>query len=76
VPHNFIITGPRTPNPGRWTRAAVEEIARRHNGTLEYLWFDDLEKPTRAYVLVRDGDADGLMRDLHGHEVTRLHEER
>lgn len=74
MPHYFIQTNPTTPNPGRWTRARVDEVAKRHHGTLEYLWFDDPDDPSHAYVLVKDGDIDGLLADLHGHEVTLLHE--
>lgn len=74
MPHNFIRMAPGTPNPGPWTRARVDEIVRRHHGTLEHLWFDDPAAPAHAYALVKDGDVDGLMSDLHGHEVRILHE--
>jgi hypothetical protein len=74
MPHNFIKIPPATPNPGRWTRSRVEEIVKHHHGKLEYLWFDDPSAPTHAYVLVKDGDIDGLMTDLHGAEVRVLHE--
>lgn len=74
MPHNFIRTNATTPNPGRWTRTTVEEIARRHHGKLEHLWFDDPDHPNQAYMLVRDGDVDALMRELHGQQVTVLHE--
>ena len=74
MPHYFIKTGPSTPNPGRWTRARVDDVCKRHHGSLEYLWFDDQTDPDNAYVLVKDGDVDGLLQDLHGHEVTVLHE--
>lgn len=76
MPHYFIKTAAATPNPGRWTHARIEEIVGRHHGILEHLWFDDPADPTRAYVLVKDGDVDGFMADLHGHEVTYLHESR
>ena len=74
MPHNFIKLPPATPNPGRWTRSSVEAIVTKHHGHLEYLWFDDPARPEHAYVLVRDGNLDGLMTDLHGHEVQVLHE--
>lgn len=74
MPHNFIKLNATTPNPGRWTRARADEIVKRHHGTLEYLWFDDPDEPTHAFVLVKDGDVDGLIQDLHAHEVRQLHE--
>jgi hypothetical protein len=74
VPHNFIKTAPKTPNPGPWTHARVNEIAARHHGVLEHLWFDDPHDPTAAYVLIKDGDVDGLMADLNGQVLTRLYD--
>ena len=74
MPHNFVKVNVISPNPGRRTRANVEPIVHKHHGTLEYLWFDDDEDPTYAYVLVKDGDIDGIMQDLHGHQVVRLFE--
>ena len=72
MPHNFIRINAVTPNPGRRTRQQVEPICARHHGKFEYLWFDDESDPTYAYVLVKDGDVDGMMQDLHGQEVIRL----
>jgi hypothetical protein len=72
MPHNFIRTAPSTPNPGRWTRGRVEAIATHHHGVLEHLWFDDPDNPTAAFMLIRDGDVDGLMTGLHGETLTRL----
>jgi hypothetical protein len=74
VPHNFIKTAPKTPNPGPWTHARVDEIAKRHHGTLVHLWFDDPHEPTAAYVLIKDGDLDGLMSDLNGQVLIRLYD--
>jgi hypothetical protein len=74
VPHYFVQMAATTPNPGRWTRARIEEIVGRHHGIVEHLWFDDAADPSRAYVLVQDGDVDGFMVDLRGHEVTHLYE--
>ena len=74
MPHNFVKTPPGPPNPGRWSRGRVDEIVKRHHGTLVGLFFDDPTNPTHAYVLVKDGNVDGLMADLHGHEVQVLHE--
>ena len=34
----------------------------------------NLDNPSHAYVLLKDGDVDGLLADLHGHEVTVLYE--
>jgi hypothetical protein len=74
MPHNFIRIAPETPNPGRWTRERVEEITKRHHGVVEHLWFDDPHDPKAAYVLVRDGDIDGLMTDLTGQTLMRLYD--
>lgn len=74
MPHNFVKINVTSPNPGRRTRANVDPICRKHHATLEYLWFDDDEDPTFAYVLVKDGDIDGIMQDLHAHQVVRLFE--
>ena len=74
MPHNFIKMAPSTSNPGRWNRGRVQEIAARHDGVLEHLWFDDPANPTAAFALVRDGDPDKLMADLQGQSLTRLHE--
>jgi hypothetical protein len=72
VPHNFIRINAETPNPGRRTREEVEPICEKHHGQFEHLWFDDDAHPRFAYVLVKDGDVDGLLQDLHGQQVIRL----
>jgi hypothetical protein len=72
LPHNFIRINADAPNPGHRTREEVEPICREHNGTFKYLWFDDDRQPNFAYVLVEHGDVDGMMHDLHGHQITRL----
>ncbi len=74
MPHNFVRINAKTPNPGRRTRAEVEPVCKKHHGAFEYLWFDDDQNPTYAYVLVKDGDVDGIMQDLHGQQVIRLYE--
>lgn len=74
MPHNFIKISPNTPNPGRRTRADVKAICEKHHGTFEYLWFDEVEAPTRAYVLVEDGDLDGMVHDFEAQEVIRLYD--
>jgi hypothetical protein len=74
VPHNYLKIPLGPPNPGRWTRDSVDDIVKRHHGTLEFLWVDDPDDPTHAYALVRDGNVDGLLDDLHARELTRLHE--
>jgi hypothetical protein len=45
---------------------------KNHKGEFENLWYDGVDNPTYAYVLVKDGDLDGILRDLHGLEVIRL----
>lgn len=72
VPHNFIRINAMAPNPGRRTREEVEPICARHHGKFEHLWFDDDRQPNFAYVLVQDGDVDGMLQDLHGHSIIRL----
>ena len=72
MPHNFIKINATTPNPGLRTRADVERIVAEHHGELDGFWFDDRHAPRSAWVLVRDGDVDGLMADLHGHQLIRL----
>ena len=74
MPHNFIKTNAMQPNPGRWNRGEVQKIAHTHHGTLEYLWFDDASNPAYAYALIKDGDIDGLMHDLHGVELIQLYD--
>lgn len=72
MPHNFIRISVDTPNPGRRRRRDVEAVCAKHRGSFEYLWFDDAESPTSAYVLVEDGDIDAIARELHGQQVIRL----
>lgn len=74
MPHNFMKISPDTPNPGRRTRASVKEICEKHHGTFEYLWFDEPDSPNEAYVLVKDGDLDGIVRDLQAREVITLYD--
>jgi hypothetical protein len=74
VPHNFIKMQPTTPNPGRWTKDRVKQICDKHQGKLEYLWFDDKDNPTVGYALVKDGNAQGMAAELKAHEVIELHE--
>ena len=74
MPHNFIRTSANTPNPGRRQKDDVAEVCARHHGEFKHLWFDDEHEPAHAYVLVKDGDVDGLMSDLGGQELIRLFE--
>jgi hypothetical protein len=72
VPHNFIKINATTPNPGRRRREDVEQIVTEEGGVLDNLWFDDKQTPAHAYVLVKDGDIDGMIAKLNGHQVIRL----
>jgi hypothetical protein len=72
VPHNFISVSPDTPNPGRRRRTDVDAVCRRHGGELEYLWFDHETAPSRAYLLVRDGDAEAIARELQADRTITL----
>jgi hypothetical protein len=72
VPHNFIKINATTPNPGLRRREDVEEIVRRHHGELVDLWFDDRKNPAHSWVMIANGDVDGMMNDLHGHQLIRL----
>ena len=72
MPHNFIKINSSTPNPGRRTRADVEKVVTEHHGELDGFWFDDRNDPRSAWVLVRGGDVDGMMADLHGHQLIQL----
>jgi hypothetical protein len=74
VPHNFVKINAVTSNPGRRTCAEVASACERHGGTFERLWFDDPDDPTFAYVLVKDGNLDGILDALRGREVLRLFE--
>jgi hypothetical protein len=74
VPHNFVKINAMTPNPGLRTREKVESVCKSHHGKFENLWFDGANNPTYAYVLVKDGDLDGILHDLHGLEVIELFE--
>ena len=53
---------------------AVPHSLREHKGTLEHLWHDDPSDPQVAYMLIRDGDPEGLKQDLHAHEVIALYD--
>ena len=72
MPHNFIKINATTPNPGRRKRDDVERIVVEEGGVLDNLWFDDKDAPNHAYVLVKDGDIDGMIAKLNGHQVIRL----
>lgn len=72
MPHNFIKINATTPNPGLRREEDVGEIVRRHHGELVGLWFDDRKGPQHSWVMVRDGNVDGLMIDLHGHQLIQL----
>jgi hypothetical protein len=74
VPHNFVKINALSPNPGLRTRDNVEPICKAHHGQFENLWYDNVKSPIYAYVLVKDGDLDGILHDLHGLEVIRLFE--
>lgn len=74
MPHFFIKTNVDSPNPGRWTHGRAQEICARHHGRLENVWYDDANAPQTAYVLVENGDLDGLSTDFHATEVTTLHD--
>jgi hypothetical protein len=74
MPHNWIRTSPTTPNPGLRRRGDVAAVCARHHGQFLHLWFDNEDNPTAAYVLVKDGDVDGMMTDLQGEELIRLFE--
>ena len=72
MPHNFVKINAMSPNPGLRTRENVEPICKTHHGKFENLWYDGAQNPTYAYLLVKDGDLDGILRDLHALEVTVL----
>ena len=74
MPHNFVKINAMTPNPGLRTRANVKSACEKHGGKFVNLWFDDPKNPTYAYVLVKDGDLDRILHELHGLEVIRLYE--
>lgn len=74
MPHNFVKITAMTPNPGLRTRANVKTTCEKHDGTFVDLWFDEPKNPTYAYVLVEDGNLNGILHDLHGLEVIRLFE--
>ena len=73
MPHFFIKVPPTSPNPGPWTRARVQEVCSRHDGTLEHFWHDDPANPGAAYVLVQNGDPKGMAADLHADDTLTLH---
>ena len=76
VPHNFIKSNATSPNPGQWSVQKVTEIAQKHHGHFEHLWFDAPpdQNPSTAFIVIEDGDVDGLMNDLHGHELVQLYD--
>jgi hypothetical protein len=74
MPHFFIRTAPTSPNPGRWTHEHARDVCARHHGTLEHVWVDDPDDPQVAWILVKDGDRDGLAGDFHALDVVTLHE--
>jgi hypothetical protein len=73
MPHYFIKLSATTPNPAPLKRERVAEACQRHNGKLEYYWHDDPVNPVVGYVLVEEGDIDGLSAELAAHEVVTLH---
>ena len=73
MPHFFIRLPLDSPNPGRWTRAKLQEVCARHHGTLEHFWHDDPASPGAAFVLVQNGDRDKMSADLHAHDTLTLH---
>lgn len=75
MPHNFIQMPADTPNPGRRTENDVKDICDTHHGEFVRLLFDARRNPTSAYVLVKDGDVDGMLADFHGQQVTQYFEE-
>jgi hypothetical protein len=76
MPHFFFKMDAVSSNPGRWTRGRVRAVSSRHHGKLQHLWHDDPDDPKVAYVLIEDGDLEGLSRELNPHEVVTLHEAR
>jgi hypothetical protein len=76
MPHYFIKLSPTTPNPGPLTRDHVAEVCRRHNAMLEHYWHDDPVNPAVGYILVEEGDIDGLSAEVAAHEVLTLHRVR
>jgi hypothetical protein len=76
MPHFFIRTNAMSPNPGPWTHEKAKAVCDRHHGKLVHLWHDDPESPGVAYMLVEEGNLDGLTKDLHAHEVLTLHNPR
>jgi phenolic acid decarboxylase len=72
MPHNFIRMSPESPNPGRWTREQVKSVCERHEGTLEHVWHEPGKTPKAAYVLVKDGDVQGMLEEFNAEYVIRL----
>jgi hypothetical protein len=66
VPHNFIRISANTPNPGLRKPDDVKRICNKHAGTFQCLLFDADTRPQSAYVLVKDGDVDGILAELGG----------
>jgi hypothetical protein len=76
MPHFFLKMNAVSSNPGRWTHERVRAVSNRHHGKLQHLWHDDPDNPKVAYVLIEDGDLDGLTKDLQVLEVVTLHTPR
>lgn len=76
MPHHFIRLDATSPNPGLRARDDVRAICEKHHGTFENFWHDQPNNPRSAYVLVKDGDVDGMLDDLQAQEVVRLYETR
>jgi len=76
MPHFFFKTRAESENPGRWTHDKAKGVTERHKGKLKNVWHDDPDNPQVAYMLIEDGDLDGMKQDLHAYEVTVLHTPR
>jgi len=72
VPHNFIKIPAVTPNPGLRRPEDVQKIVEYHHGRFVGLWFDDRKNPTHSWVMAENGNVDGMMNDLHGHQLIQL----
>jgi hypothetical protein len=72
MPFHWFSLDPVSPNPGRWHRGRIAELCRAHGARLEGFWVDREHDARTAYVLVEDGDADGLEAALHASERLEL----
>ena len=52
--------------PGLRKPDDVKRICNKHAGTFQCLLFDADTRPQSAYVLVKDGDVDGILAELGG----------